>query len=74
MANRVDGGGSSWWSCFCCCRESSQPSSPRETDRLINPINEGNVDRDAQPPRRGSPQPTYSSYQTRQDVDGSPMK
>ena len=74
MANRVDAGGSSWWSCFCCCCKNSQSDSPREQDRLVQPVNDGTADGVQQPKRRGSPQPSYGSYQTQQDVDGSPMK
>ena len=70
MANRIEGGGGSWWNCFCCCCSDSQPTSPNENDPLIN---EGGIER-APPLRRGSPQPSYSQYQTAQDVNESPMK
>ena len=72
MANRIENGGNSWWSCFCCCADQS-PQQRAERDPLVRPINDAE-EQGAQPRRQGSPQPSYSNYQTAEGATASPLK
>ena len=71
MTGRVENNGNSWWNWCCCCGDSASIDG---SDREKLNSSSGIEQQDQGHKRSGSPQPTYSQYQTGQGEEPSPMK